>query len=106
MGYHLLPAESCRTFIGYDWVDGNLHRHVIFFRDKAQEDFDHNQLFPPKDAFVDPVKHLSVRYATINHLKKKFNLTETLVHDFLSRECGFRERRFLVTVSRWWACLS
>lgn len=26
--------------LGYDWLDGEIHRHVIFFQDRTQEQFD------------------------------------------------------------------
>jgi hypothetical protein len=62
--------------LGYDWLDGEIHRHVVFFRDKDQENFDHDKMFPMKDAFYDPVRHLGVRHATANHLNKKGGLNQ------------------------------
>jgi DNA-directed RNA polymerase specialized sigma subunit len=73
--------------LGYDWLDGEIHRHVIFFRDKDQENFDHDKMFPMKDAFYDPVRHLGVRYATVNHLNKKGGLNRNQI----ARALGINE---------------
>ncbi len=64
--------------LGYDWHDGEIHRHVFFFRDKNQENFDHNMMFPRKDA-IETLKEigktLRAKYAIVNHLKNRLGLT-------------------------------
>ncbi len=64
--------------LGYDWVDGKVHRHVIYFRDKEQEDFDYSMGFPAKDALEMHTaigKTLRTKYAIIDYLKNKAGIT-------------------------------
>jgi hypothetical protein len=64
--------------LGYDWVDGEIHRHLVFFRDRDQENFDHNMMLEPKDA-VETLrsigKTLRAKYAVIDHLRNRIGLT-------------------------------
>ena len=64
--------------LGYDWVDGEIHRHVIFYRDRDQENFDHNKMLEPKDAVQtlrSNGKTLRAKYAVIDHLRNRIGLT-------------------------------
>jgi hypothetical protein len=64
--------------LGYDWVDGEIHRHVIFYRDRDQENFDHNIMVEPKDAVQtlrSNGKTLRAKYAVIDHLRNRIGLT-------------------------------
>ena len=64
--------------LGYDWVDGEVHRHVIFYRDRDQENFDHNIMLEPKDG-VEILRAtgrtLRAKYAVVDHLRNTIGLT-------------------------------
>ena len=66
------------SLLGYDWFDEEIHRHVFYFRDKHQENFDHDMMFPSKDA-VESLKEigkiLRAKYALVNHLRNRLGLT-------------------------------
>lgn len=71
-------AELVSRLLGYDWVDGEIHRHVIYFRDKKQEDFDFTMLLEPRNGleiYNALGRTLRAKYAVIDHLKNRAGLT-------------------------------
>jgi len=88
--------------LGYDWVDGEIHRHVIFYRDRDQENFDHNML-EPKDAVQtlrSNGKTLRAKYAVIDHLRNRIGLTVNEVANVMGMS-EYQVRKILSRVEQY-----
>jgi len=89
--------------LGYDWVDGEIHRHLVFFRDRDQENFDHNMMLEPKDA-VETLrsigKTLRAKYAVIDHLRNMVGLTVNEVANVMGMS-EYQVRKILSRVEQY-----
>src|SRR3989442_7996318 len=88
--------------LGYDWVDGEVHRHLVFFRDRDQENFDHNMMLEPKDA-VETLRSIGktsrAKYALIDHLRKRIGLTVNEVANVMGMS-EYQVRNILVRIGQ------
>ena len=56
--------------LGYDWLDGRVHRHIVFYQDKAQEQLDW-KIRKGKREYYDGLRlEKKRRYILVNLLKK------------------------------------
>jgi len=56
--------------LGYDWLDGRVHRHVFFYQDRAQEQIDWKYK-KGREYFDEWRQEDKRRYMLVNFLKKK-----------------------------------
>ncbi len=88
--------------LGYDWVDGEIHRHLVFFRDRDQENFDHNMMLEPKDA-VETLRSIGktsrAKYAVIDHLRNRIGLTVNEVANVMGMS-EYQVRKTLVRIGQ------
>jgi len=90
---NLLHLVSC--LLGYDWLDGKVHRHVIFYRDKQQEIEDYQKKeakafwneFPSGDWQIryELVYALKQRKLSNNQIARVLALSDKLVAKILKR---------------------
>src|SRR5213078_786081 len=86
--------------LGYDWDDGEVHRHLIFYRDRDQENFDHNMILEPQDA-VQTLRAIGktfrAKYAVIDHLKNRDGLTVNEVANVMGMS-EYKVRNILIRI--------
>lgn len=56
--------------LGYDWLDGRVHRHIVFFQDKAQEQKDWMEMLGRREYYDQWRLEDKHRYMLVNMLKK------------------------------------
>lgn len=55
--------------LGYDWLDERIHRHIIFYQDKAQEQLDWKMRKGTREYFDEWLQDKKYRYMLVNLLK-------------------------------------
>jgi len=81
--------------LGYDWEDGKVYRHIIYYQDKKQEIADYKKAFGNRAYYEEFWGDLRIRFETIYFLKKRelpknqiarvLNISENLVTKILKR---------------------
>lgn len=56
--------------LGYDWLDGRIHRHIIFYQNKAQEQLDVIKTKGKREYYDNLRLEEKRRYMLVNFLKK------------------------------------
>ena len=88
--------------LGYDWDDGEVHRHLIFYRDRDQENFDHMMLEPMDavETLRSTGKTLRARYAVIDHLRNRTGLSVNEVANVMGMS-EYQVRKILSRVEQY-----
>jgi len=88
--------------LGYDWDDGKVHRHLVFFRDRDQENFDYNMMLEPMDG-VETLRSigrtLRAKYAVIDHLRNRIGLAVNEVANVMGMS-EYQVRKILVRLGQ------
>lgn len=88
--------------LGYDWDEGNVHRHVFFYQDRQQEVEDHIKIARQKFWDEFPEGDWRIRYEIVYALRKKntsieqiarvMDMSDKLVRRILKRIDEFEEK--------------
>lgn len=64
------PLDFIVHLLGYDWLDGRVHRHVFFYQDKAQEQLDWKMRKGKREYYGILRPEEKRRYMLVNFLRK------------------------------------